>query len=208
MLRAVVTHAREWYGRGEDEELLASFERLAALPAWVAEFDGSHRALAHLKDLTSQLIGRFCGAVTEATRAAYGDGPLTRHAASLVVPPDTASEILVLKGIAVHFLMAPRENSAIHRTQRERLAELVHAIAARGEGALEPHFCRVVARGIGRRRTVQGRGGPGRVAHGQVGVQPAPQVLRLGAAPAVPEPSPAAPGRAWEGGSPRRRRSR
>jgi dGTPase len=140
VLRAVVTHARDWYGRGEEEELLASFERLAALPTWVAEFDGSHLALAHLKDLTSQLIGRFCDAVTDATRAEFGDGPLTRHAANLVVPPATASEILVLKGIAVHFLMAPRENSAIHRTQRERLAELVHAIADRGEGALEPHF--------------------------------------------------------------------
>lgn len=138
--REVVAHAREWYGRGEDGELLAAYERLAALPAWVGEYDRSHRALAQLKDLTSQLIGRFCGSVTSATRAAYGDGPLTRHAAALVIPPETAAEILVLKGIAVHFLMAPREDSATHRTQRERLAQLVLALVERGESALDPHF--------------------------------------------------------------------
>lgn len=140
VLRAVVNHAREWYGRGEEGELLAAFERLTALPLWVPEFDGSHRALASLKDLTSELIGRFCGAVTDATRAAYGDGPLTRHGASLVIPDGTASEILVLKGIAVHFLMAPRDNSKVHVAQRQRLGELVLAIVDRGEDALEPHF--------------------------------------------------------------------
>ena len=140
VLRAVVAHAREWYGRGEEAELLAAFERLTALPLWVPEFDGSHRALANLKDLTSELIGRFCGAVTDATRAAFGDGPFTRHGASLVIPDHTASEILVLKGIAVHFLMAPRDNSKVHIAQRQRLGELVLAIVDRGETALEPHF--------------------------------------------------------------------
>ncbi len=140
VLRAVVAHARDWYGRGEEDELLAAFERLTALPTWAGEFDGSHRDLAHLKDMTSQLIGRFCGAVTDATRAQFGEGPLTRHAARLVIPADTAAEILVLKGIAVHFLMAPRDNSKAHVAQRQRLGELVLAIADRGESALEPHF--------------------------------------------------------------------
>ena len=31
-----------------------------------------------LKNLTSDLIGVFCGTVHTATRAAYGDGPLSR----------------------------------------------------------------------------------------------------------------------------------
>ncbi len=43
-------------------------------------YDGSHRALAGLKDMTSQLIGRLCDSVTEATRAVHGDGVLSRHA--------------------------------------------------------------------------------------------------------------------------------
>lgn len=138
--RAVVTHVREWYGRGGEEELLAALERLRADPTWVPDYDGSTRALASLKDLTSQLIGRFCDAVTAATREAHGDGFLTRHRAGLVIPEDTAAEILALKGIAVHFLMAPRERTRSHRAQRERLAELVLAIVERGEERLDPHF--------------------------------------------------------------------
>jgi len=138
--RAVVAHAREWYGRGEEEELLAALKRLRADPTWVPDYDGSSRALASLKDLTSQFIGRFCDAVTAATREVYGDSPLTRHRASLVIPEETAAEIFALKGIAVHFLMAPRERTRSHKAQRERLAELVLAIVERGEDRLDPHF--------------------------------------------------------------------
>jgi dGTPase len=36
--------------------------------------------------------------------------------------------------------MAPRENSKAHVAQRQRLGELVLAIADRGESVLEPHF--------------------------------------------------------------------
>ena len=138
--RAVVAHVREWYGRGEEGELLAALERIRAHPSWVPDYDGSFRALAGLKELTSQMIGRFCDAVIAATREVHGDNPLTRHRANLVVPAETAAEILALKGIAVHFLMAPRERTRGHKAQRERLAELVLAIVERGEERLDPHF--------------------------------------------------------------------
>jgi dGTPase len=142
-VRAVAAHARDWYGRGDEEALTAALERLRAEPWWVDDYDGSHRALASLKDMTSQLIGRLLASVTRATRAEYGDGPLTRYAARLVIPPDTASEILILKGIAVHFLMSPRERKPAYAQQRERLAALVQAVANRGADALEPHFAAV-----------------------------------------------------------------
>ena len=138
--KAVAEHVYEWYGRGEVPELLAALERLRKEPWWMDEYDGSHRALASLKDMTSQLIGRLCDSVIEETRANYGDGPLTRHAANLAISPQVQAEMLVLKGIAVHFLMAPRERRAGYRQQRERLAALVLAIEARGADAMEPHF--------------------------------------------------------------------
>lgn len=138
--RAVAQHVGVWYGRGEEEELLAALERLRAEPWWMDSYDGSHRALASLKDMTSQLIGRLCDTVVEDTRAAHGDGPLTRHGADLVISPEVQAEMLILKGIAVHFLMAPRERRAGYRQQRERLAALVLALEARGEDAMEPHF--------------------------------------------------------------------
>ncbi|WP_062315946.1 deoxyguanosinetriphosphate triphosphohydrolase [Demequina maris] len=138
--REIADHARVWYGRGEPDALMAALDRLRAEPWWMDEYDGSHRALATLKDMTSQLIGRIVGTVAEATRAEYGDGPLTRHHARLVIPAELSDEILMLKGIAVHFLMAPREKKAAYRQQRERIASLVGALVELGDEALEPHF--------------------------------------------------------------------
>jgi dGTPase len=138
--RAVAQHVNDWYGRGDEADLLAALERLRAEPWWMDEYDGSHRSLASLKDMTSQLIGRLCDAVITATQAAHGDGPLTRHSADLVISQEVQSEMLILKGIAVHFLMAPRERRAGYRQQRERLAALVLALEARGAEAMEPHF--------------------------------------------------------------------
>lgn len=139
-VRTVAAHARDWYGRGDEDELFGALERLCAEPWWMDDFDGSHRSLARLKDMTSQLIGRLVGSVIRATRAEYGDGPLTRYRAQLVVPQETATEILMLKGIAVHFLMAPRERKPAYAEQRDRLAALALALADRGAAALEPHF--------------------------------------------------------------------
>lgn len=139
-VRTVAAHARQWYGRGDEDALFAALERLRSEPWWVDDYDGSHRALAGLKDMTSQLIGRLVGSVIVATRAEHGEGPLTRYHASLVIPEETATEILILKGIAVHFLMAPREKKPAYAQQRERLTALAWALADRGSDALEPHF--------------------------------------------------------------------
>jgi dGTPase len=144
-VRTVAAHARQWYGRGDPDELFAALERLRAESWWMDDYDGSHRALAGLKDMTSQLIGRMLASVSSATRTEYGDGPLTRYGASLVIPAQTAAEILILKGIAVHFLMSPRERKPAYAQQRERLAALVHAVAERGDEALEPHFAAMFA---------------------------------------------------------------
>src|SRR5690606_4232383 len=113
---------------------------LRAEPWRTEEYDGSHRALALLKDMTSQLIGRMAMSIARATHDEYGPGAFTRPRGALVVPAATEAEILVLKGVAVHFLMAPRERKPAYRAQRQRLIELVHALAARGPDALEPHF--------------------------------------------------------------------
>ena len=138
--QAVSAHVREWYGRGDEAQVLAALDRLRAQPWWMDTYNGSHRALASLKDMTSQLIGQMVSSIAAATKAEYGDGPFTRHAARLVIPEETTSEILLLKGVAVHFLMAPRERKPSYKAQRERLIELVGALAARGPEALEPHF--------------------------------------------------------------------
>ena len=66
-----------------DERVAAMLaEELAGVDGWPeSAYDGTRRAQAALKNLTSDLIGRFCGSVQEATFAA-SDGPFVRYAAS------------------------------------------------------------------------------------------------------------------------------
>ena len=138
---AVVEQVHSWYGTGIDTaELYGAMERLPLVDTWVRGFDGSRRSLAALKDMTSQLIGRFAGAANEATTTEHGPGPLTRYAAGLVVPTGTLAEILVLKGLAVTYVMAPREAEPLFRRQRELVADLVHVLSERAPIALEPPF--------------------------------------------------------------------
>ncbi|NNU28448.1 deoxyguanosinetriphosphate triphosphohydrolase [Isoptericola sediminis] len=137
----IVEHVRSWYGTWHDADALdAALCRLRDTGYLVTDFDGSRGALARLKDATSQLIGRFSGSAQRATREEYGDGPLTRYSAQLVVPPETADEILALKGVAVTYVMAPRESEPLYAAQREIVADLVKVLGDRAPTALEPHF--------------------------------------------------------------------
>jgi dGTPase len=92
-----------------------------------------------LKNLTSDLIGRFCAAARTATFAAY-DGPLLRHAADLVVPEESLVEMAVLKGIAAHYVMQADDRVLAMARQRELLAELVEAVVGAGPTVLERPF--------------------------------------------------------------------
>ena len=140
--RAVWDVVRDWYvAAASDEELDAALARLTAAPAWPqAAYDGSRRAQAALKNLTSELIGRFCQASEEATRAVFGGGILTRYAADLRVPEATRLEIAVLKGIAAHFVMRAQERLSLMRTQREVVAGLVARLQEAAPDVLEPAF--------------------------------------------------------------------
>src|SRR5690606_12020206 len=66
--------------------VIAAFDRLDSLDAWVETGDGSRRAQARSKNLTSQLIGRFAKAAVQAPRAADGEGELVRFGANIIVP--------------------------------------------------------------------------------------------------------------------------
>src|SRR5699024_4329182 len=90
--------------------------------------------------MTSQLIGRFSGAAHAATRERFGAGPLTRYDANLVVPDDTLAEIVVLKGVTAHYVMAPRENEPVYLHQRTMLTEITEALLAAGPAEVHPPF--------------------------------------------------------------------
>lgn len=140
----VIEDTRAWYGqRWDADELLAALQRLRREQPFPSHFDGSRRSLAQLKNLTSALIGRFAGSVETATRRKYGSGPLTRYGASVVIPEDTAYEIVALKGLAVYFVMAPREQAPMHQRELEVVTDLVDVLMAdspHASDALEPVF--------------------------------------------------------------------
>jgi dGTPase len=133
---------QEWYlPEASDDDLDETFRRLRAVGSWPgSSYDGSRRALASLKNLTSDLIGIFCGSVHEATQAAHGDRPLVRHQGDLVVPAKTVQEIAVLKGIAAHYVMRAQDRLDLMERQRTLLHELFAAIWERGSEGLDPAF--------------------------------------------------------------------
>jgi dGTPase len=133
--------ARLTYAPQADVAALAdALDRLMALPWWPSSYDGGRRDLAALKDLTSQLVGRFAGAAEQATRAAYGGGRLTRYAADLLVPHETRLEVAVLKGVAARFVMQTDERAAVMADQRAQLHGLVGLVLTRAPESLNPAF--------------------------------------------------------------------
>ncbi len=138
---AVFETVRAWYAPGAaDDDLEAVLGRLAAVGSWPTRpYDGSRGSLAALKNLTSDLIGRFCGAVQQATFAA-SEGPFVRYRADLVVPADTWAEITLLKGIAAHYVMQADDRVALQERQRALLEELVVVLLDRAPDVLDDSF--------------------------------------------------------------------
>ena len=141
MIGRIIEATRSWYGSKWDaDELERAFGRLRRLRMFPDHFDGSRQALAQLKNITSDLIGRFAWSVENATRDTYGDGPLTRYSANVVIPEETSYEIVALKGIAVYFVMAPREHEPFHQEERQIINDLIDVLMAdspRPSSALE-----------------------------------------------------------------------
>ncbi len=154
----VVERTLQWYLPETDPaEVEAALERLEGTSVWVAEADGTRRSRAALKDMTSQLIGRFSNAAFDATREVFGNDPLTRHGADVVVPAETAIEIATMKGIAAAYVMSSEARQPLYARQRELLTELVDLLWSTGDRYLDPMFAqdwREAADDAARRRVV------------------------------------------------------
>ncbi|GAB3205037.1 deoxyguanosinetriphosphate triphosphohydrolase [Marinactinospora endophytica] len=128
------------YTDASPAELAEVFDALLAEPFWPDRYTGDLRSLAALKNLTSELIGRFRRAAEAATRRVHGPGPLSRYAATLVVPRRRLLECALLKAVAVHYVMARSEALEYQAREREVIAELVTAIWLGAPGTLEEPF--------------------------------------------------------------------
>ncbi len=134
----VIEIARQWYGtQFQAAELEDALVRLAQLPSWPGTYDGTTRALASLKNLTSTLVGRFCVAAQSETRKQYGPDPLSRYAANLIVPDSARYEVTALKAMAALFVMNREGAETLYSRQRLLITELVAAINADPERHLD-----------------------------------------------------------------------
>jgi dGTPase len=137
----LVSSMHEWVG-GEvsHDELIAAFDRLDSLDDWLSEWTAGRRDQGRLKNLTSQLIGRFSGAAVRATRAAYPQDSLIRFAGNVVVPREVQAEIAVLKGIVAAFVMSTNTRKPIYAQQRQVVTLVADALLATGDAQLDPGF--------------------------------------------------------------------
>ena len=132
--------ARRYAPTAEEGELGEALDRLMAEPWWPQSYDASARARAALKDTTSQLIGRFCTAAEQATRARYGPGRLTRYEAGLVVPRPVRMECAVLKAVADRYVMQRDDQEQLRAWQRSVIGELAEALVGSAPVGLDPVF--------------------------------------------------------------------
>ena len=119
---ALLTAIQAWVGFDfARDELEDALYRLMRLPEWIASFDGTRASLARLKNLTSDLIGRFARAATTATREAYDTSVLTRYRAHVVVPRVIEAEMAVLKGIIGAVVVSIEGRKSLYKEQRRVL---------------------------------------------------------------------------------------
>ena len=90
--------------------------------------------------MTSELVGRFVGAVTTATKHANGDAPLGRHHGTLIVPPGIDAEIKLLKTLAVLYVMESTAHLKRQDRQRDRVATVYEYLLGGAPGTLDPAF--------------------------------------------------------------------
>jgi len=134
---AELGHARHRSMSGDD--LIAAAERLSELPVIAAAvgYDGTLRASVALKQLTSDLVGRFATAAVAATREAWGGGRLSRYAADLEVPPIVAAEVAMLKTVALRYVMSDAEHNKRQAAQRERIRAVADHLLATAPAGLD-----------------------------------------------------------------------
>jgi len=124
----------------KEEEAETALDALMNLSCWPKEFDRSHRHLARLKDLTSQLVGRFALAAESETREHFGDGDLVRYSANLLVPRAQRVEVALLKSMAGHYIIRAEKSQERYATQQQVIVDLVEAVREQAPSSLESFF--------------------------------------------------------------------
>ena len=144
-LAALAEKGADAFG-GTADSLIDAADRLRSLPAIAAaaDFDFTLQSWTRLKALTSQLVGRYVGGVTQATLADEANQALStglgRQHGDLVIPPDVEAEVRLLKTVAVLYVMDVPAHLARQDRQRERIFRVHEYLRAGAPGTLDTIF--------------------------------------------------------------------
>ncbi|MCQ9352344.1 deoxyguanosinetriphosphate triphosphohydrolase [Corynebacterium sp. 153RC1] len=129
------------FGGVTPEQLIAAADGLRELQVVgrAADFDATLTGFVNVKAMTSELVGRYVGAVVEATRQA-NSGQIGRVQGNLVVPEQVLAEVTLLKTIAVLYVMDNPIHLQRQDHQRDRIAIAYEYLMGGAPGALDPMF--------------------------------------------------------------------
>ncbi|MDO4928232.1 MAG: deoxyguanosinetriphosphate triphosphohydrolase [Corynebacterium sp.] len=134
---------------GNAKDLIEAAARLRELPviAAVENFAGTFSDLVALKRMTSELVGRYVGAILAATldtpdseQPNSGEAIFGRHHGKLVVPPEVLAEVTLLKSIAVLYVMDEQSHLRQQQLQHDRIFRVYEYFAASPAESMDPAF--------------------------------------------------------------------
>ena len=131
--------ARQFRGPDADQ-LRGAADRLGSLEVVraVQPFDDTFAGLVSLKTLTSELVGRFVMPAIRLTRTVHGARPHGRFSADLEVPPEVEAEVVLLKTMAVRYVMSDSGHRIRQDRQRDRIHRVAEYLVHTAPGSLDP----------------------------------------------------------------------
>lgn len=137
-LSAIAKRGAQIYGCDPDS-LVEAAARLRGMEivAAVADYDGSLRATVALKKMTSEFVGRFVGGVLGANQHLSVAQRLTGR---LVIPPAVKAEVMILKTLAILYVMDDPGHLRRQDRQREQIARVYDFLQFTGPELLDPIF--------------------------------------------------------------------